>query len=54
LLLSLGSKSYTWDGSTEDYSDPQTRATRLAFGDADFDPRPASRRQKKRLGLKSN
>ena len=54
LLLSLGSRSYSWDYATGDYSDPETQATRLAFGDPDFDPRPASRRQKKRLRPKSN
>jgi hypothetical protein len=50
----LGSRSYSWDYATGDYSDPETQATRLAFGDPDFDPRPASRRQKKRLRPKSN
>ena len=54
LLLSLVSESYTWDDLLGDYSDPQTGATRLAFGDPDFDPRPAHRRRKRRLGLKSN
>ena len=54
MLLSLTSESYTWDDLIGDYSDPQTGATRLAFGDPDFDPRPAHRRRKRRLGLKSN
>jgi hypothetical protein len=54
LLLSLVSESYTWDDSIEDFSDPQTGATRLAFGDHDFDPRPAHRRRKERLRLKSS
>jgi hypothetical protein len=49
-----GPKSYTYDLVSEDYTDPLTRATRLAFGDPDFDPGPARRRQRKRLRLKSN
>src|SRR5208282_1590791 len=39
------------EGSHEargDFTDPLTRATRLAFGDPDFDPRPAFRRQRAR------
>jgi hypothetical protein len=39
---------------SDDYTDPLTRATRLAFGDPDFDPGPARRRQRKRLRLESN
>ena len=54
MLLSLTSGSYTWDDLIRDYSDPQTGATRLAFGDPDFDPRPAHRRRKERLRLKSS
>jgi hypothetical protein len=42
-----GSKAYTYDHVSEDYTDPLTRATRLAFGDPDFDPGPARRRQRK-------
>ena len=53
LLLSLTSESYTWDDLIRDFSDPQTGATRLAFGDPHFDPRPAHRRRKERLRLKS-
>ena len=49
-----GPKAYTYDHVSEDYTDPLTRATRLAFGDPDFDPGPARRRQRKRLRLKSN
>jgi hypothetical protein len=41
----VGSASYTWDLAQEDFTDPLTRATRLAFGDPDFDPRPAVRRK---------
>ena len=47
-------KGYTHDHVSEDYTDPLTGATRLAFGDPDFDPGPARRRQRKRAGLKSN
>jgi hypothetical protein len=54
MLLSLTSESYTWDDLIGDFSDPQTHATRLAFGDPDFDPRPAHRRRKERLRLKSS
>jgi hypothetical protein len=49
-----GPKAYTYDPVSEDYTDPLTRATRLAFGDPDFDPGPARRRQRKRLRLESN
>ena len=59
LLLSemsamTGSRIYTWDITTEDYTDPLTHATRLAFANPDFIPGPARRRQKRRLSLKSN
>jgi hypothetical protein len=49
-----GQKGYTHDHVSENYTDPLTRATRLAFGDPDFDPGPARRRQRKRARLKSN
>jgi hypothetical protein len=49
-----GPKGYTYDFVSDDFTDPLTGATRLAFGDPDFDPRPARRRQRKRLRLKSN
>jgi hypothetical protein len=49
-----GPKAYTHDHVSEDYTDPLTGATRVAFGDPDFDPGPARRRQRKRLRLKSN
>jgi hypothetical protein len=49
-----GQMSYTWDEARGDFTDPLTRATRLAFGDPDFDPRPAFRRQKARLRQQSN
>jgi hypothetical protein len=44
----MKSKGYTWDPSNEDFTDPWTQATRIEFGDPDFDPRPASRRVKAR------
>jgi hypothetical protein len=47
----VGSASYTWGSAQEDFTDPLTRATRLAFGDPDFDPRPAFRRERRRLRL---
>jgi hypothetical protein len=49
-----GPEAYTYDPVSEDYTDPLTRATRLAFGDPDFDPGPARRRQRKPLRLESN
>lgn len=49
-----GPKGYTHDHMSGDYTDPLTGATRLAFGDPDFDPCSARRRQRKRLRLKSN
>ena len=49
-----GQMSYTWNEARGDFTDPLTRATRLAFGVPDFDPRPAFRRQRARLRQKSN
>jgi hypothetical protein len=49
-----GQMSYTRDEARGNFTDPLTRATRLAFGVPDFDPRPAFRRQKARLRQKSN
>jgi hypothetical protein len=49
-----GSKSYTYDPVSGDFTDPMTRATRLAFGNPGFDPRPAFRRQRARRRQKSN
>jgi hypothetical protein len=49
-----GPKAYTYNPVREDYTDPLTRATRLAFGDPGFDPRPALRRRKKRQRRESN
>ena len=39
---------YTWDPEIGDFTDPQTRATRLEFDEPDFDPRPAYRRLMRR------
>ena len=47
----IGRASYTWNPEQEDFIDPLTRATRLAFGDPDFDPRPALRREGRRMKL---
>jgi hypothetical protein len=49
-----GPKSYTCDPVSGDFTDPLTRATRLAFGNPRFDPRPAFRRHRVRLRQKSN
>jgi hypothetical protein len=49
-----GQMSYTWDEARGDFTDPLTRATRLAFGDPDFDPRSAFRRHRARFRQKSN
>jgi hypothetical protein len=40
----IGSRAYTWDDLAEDYVDELTQATRIEFGEPDFDPRPARRR----------
>jgi hypothetical protein len=40
----IGSRAYTWDDIAEDYVDELTQATRIEFGEPDFDPRPARRR----------
>jgi hypothetical protein len=50
LAETAGPKGYTYSFGVEDYTDPLTGATRSAFGDPDFDPSPARRRQRKRLG----
>lgn len=46
----FGPAGYTWDPEEGDFVDRFTRATRDAFGDPDFDPRPALRRAKRRGG----
>jgi hypothetical protein len=43
-----GSRSYTYSDDKEDYVDSLTEATRLEFGNPDFDPRPAHRRLKRK------
>ena len=50
LLTFLANKpgSYTYNPVSGDFTDPLTRATRLAFGNPEFDPRPACRRHGKR------
>jgi len=37
--------AYSYSSLEEDFVDPLTKATRLEFGDPDFDPRPTRRRQ---------
>jgi hypothetical protein len=44
-------REYTWDLIKEDFADRLTTATRLAFRDPDFDPRPALRRGRRRGSL---
>ena len=40
----INRKAYTWDTETKDFTDDLTKATRIEFGNPDFDPRPARRR----------
>ena len=49
-----GSKSYTFNPVSGEFTDPLTRATLSAVGIRRFDPRPAFRRQRVRLSLKSS
>jgi len=42
-----GREAYTWSDAAEDFTDAATKATRLEFGQTDFDPRPACRRVKR-------
>lgn len=44
----LGRNAYTHSPTEDDFTDPLTKATRLEFGNPDFDPRSAHRRVKKR------
>jgi hypothetical protein len=37
-------RAYTWNVFDEDFTDEFTKATRIEFGDPEFDPRPAVRR----------
>ena len=43
----LKGASYTWDDVREDFTDPLTTATRTAFNEPNFDPRPALRRARR-------
>jgi hypothetical protein len=45
---SVGPKSYTYSEIKGDFTDPLTRATRSAFDEPRFDPRPAFRRYRAR------
>jgi hypothetical protein len=58
LLWNLNEKGrkglYTWNYETEDFTDPRTQATRLAFGNPDFDPTSAVRRYKRRVKRQTN
>jgi hypothetical protein len=59
LLLALrdrteGPKSYTYDAYRADFTDAWTLATRTAWNEPMFDPRPAVRRYKARRGQRSN
>jgi hypothetical protein len=54
LADSAGAKSYTYNEIRGDFTDPLTRATRSAFDDPRFDPRPAFRRHRDRQRQKSN
>src|SRR5579863_606621 len=49
----LRGASYTWDAFREDFTDPLTTATRTAFNEPNFDPRPALRRAR-RFGFERN
>jgi hypothetical protein len=46
----FGPTGSTWNPAQEDFTDRLTRATREAFSDPNFDPRPALRRAKRRSG----
>jgi len=49
----LRGASYTWDAIREDFTDSLTTATRTAFNEPNFDPRPALRRAR-RFGFERN
>ncbi len=42
-------RAFTWSAYDEAFVDIASKATQIAAGDPDFDPRPASRRRKARL-----
>jgi hypothetical protein len=41
-------QGYTYSPDLEDFTDELTKATRIEFGDPNFDPRPAVRRARAR------
>jgi hypothetical protein len=45
----FGARGYTWNDLEDDFTDPQTQATRLEFNDKTFNPIPACRLLKRRL-----
>jgi hypothetical protein len=47
VFLEVVGRSYTHNPLEDDFVDPATKATRAAFGDPRFDPRPARRRLRK-------
>jgi hypothetical protein len=49
-----GAHAYTWNAFQADFIDPVTKATRIEFNEADFDPRPAHRRRKAGRGVEIN
>jgi hypothetical protein len=46
-----GAHAYTWNAVEGNFTDPATKATRMEFNEADFDPRPAHRRRKAGRGV---
>jgi len=45
-VIPMERRAYTWNDVDQDFTDAVTQATRLEFGDGEFDPRPARRRLK--------
>lgn len=54
VFLEVTGRAYTHDPVNEDFIDPATQATRIAFSEPDFDPRPARRRLNKRAARSTN
>lgn len=54
VFLEVAGRAYTHDPVNDDFVDPATRATRIAFSDPKFDPRPAHRRLNKRAPRSPN
>lgn len=48
----FGARAYTWNDLDERFTDSQTRATRRAFNEPNFNPVPARRRVKRGLSLR--